>query len=162
MASQKAELEKAHQEELDAVREKTVAETAEGSQSGLRKQLLSLSKFLCAAAAMRRSGDETSIDSHAFEGVLYQVYGGSQEAVSSMIKLVEGADEKIVSVEGSELDITCKGQLNVATLFYLLTMTSLRRRNGEASLRRLRTNDRRECHRSQSRFGPNFGQCSLH
>lgn len=91
---------------------------------------------------MRRSGDETSADSHAFEGVLYQVYGGSQEAVSSMIKLVEGADEKIVSVEGAELDITCERNLNVATQSYLLTMTFLGRRNGEASLRRLRTNDR--------------------
>lgn len=108
LVSQKAELEKAHKEELDAVREKAVAEAKYASKDGLRKQLLSLSKFLCAAAAMRRSGDETSSDSHAFEGVLYQVYGGSQDAVNSMVKLVEGADEKIISVEGTELDITCK------------------------------------------------------
>lgn len=141
LANQKAELEKAHQEELNAIREEPVAKSAVGSQDGLKKQLLSLSKFLCAAAAMRRSGDETSADSHAFEGVLYQVYGGSQEAVSSMIKLVEGADEKIVSVEGAQLDLTCKRYFNVATQFYLLTMTFLCRRNGEASLRRLRTSD---------------------
>lgn len=108
LVSQKTELEKAHKEEVASVREKAVAEADYASKDGLRKQLLSLSKFLCAAAAMRRSGDETSSDSHAFEGVLYQVYGGSQDAVTSMIKLVEGVDEKIVSVEGTELDITCK------------------------------------------------------
>ncbi|KAK5715860.1 hypothetical protein LTS12_027780, partial [Elasticomyces elasticus] len=106
LVSQKTELEKAHKEEVASVREKAVAEAEYASKDGLRKQLLSLSKFLCAAAAMRRSGDETSSDSHAFEGVLYQVYGGSQDAVTSMIKLVEGVDEKIVSVEGTELDIT--------------------------------------------------------
>lgn len=105
LVSQKTELEKAHKEEVASVREKAVAEADYASKDGLRKQLLSLSKFLCAAAAMRRSGDETSSDSHAFEGVLYQVYGGSQDAVTSMIKLVEGVDEKIVSVEGTELDI---------------------------------------------------------
>lgn len=122
LVSQKAELEKAHKEELDAVREKAVAEAKYASKDGLRKQLLSLSKFLCAAAAMRRSGDETSSDSHAFEGVLYQVYGGSQDAVNSMVKLVEGADEKIISVEGTELDITCKSQSSMLLQsFCLLT-----------------------------------------
>lgn len=122
LVTQKAELEKTHKEELDAVREKAVAEAEKSSQDGLRKKLLSLSKFLCAAAAMRRSGDETSSDSHAFEGVLYQVYGGSQDAVNSMIKLVDGADEKIVSVEGNALEITCKPQYSVLLrLFYLLT-----------------------------------------
>ena len=119
LASQKAELEKAHKEELasvqkthkeelESIQKNTVGKATETNEKGLRRQFLTLSKFLCAAAAMRRSGDESSSDSHAFEGVLYQVYGGSQEAVTSMLKLINGVDEKIVGVEGSELEITCK------------------------------------------------------
>ncbi|KAH3363401.1 hypothetical protein KXW94_006642 [Aspergillus fumigatus] len=104
--SQKAALEKAHKEELDAVREKVRAEATEFHQKDLRQRLLSLTKFLCAAAAMRRSGDETSPESRAFEGVLYQVYGGTQDAVSSMLKLIEGVDEKVVSVEGETLEVS--------------------------------------------------------
>ncbi|EAW08008.1 uncharacterized protein ACLA_027300 [Aspergillus clavatus NRRL 1] len=106
LTSQKTALEKTHREELDAVREQATAEAAEASKKDLRQRLLSLTKFLCAAAAMRRSGDETSAESRAFEGVLYQVYGGSQDAVSSMLKLIDGVDEKIASVEGEILEVT--------------------------------------------------------
>ncbi|KAI9924536.1 hypothetical protein ASPWEDRAFT_172497 [Aspergillus wentii DTO 134E9] len=106
LASQKTDLEKAHKEELNALREKSVAEAAEASKKEFEKRLLTLSKFLCAAAAMRRSGDETSNESRGFEGVLYQVYGGSLEAVGFMSKLIDGVDEKIVGVEGEALDIT--------------------------------------------------------
>lgn len=108
LASQKAALDKAHQEELGAAREKAVAEAAESSRKELGDRLLSLSRFLCAAAAMRRSGDETSSESRAFEGVLYQVYGGCREAVTSMLKLIDGVDEGILSVEGETLDFSCK------------------------------------------------------
>ncbi|OGM41974.1 hypothetical protein ABOM_009407 [Aspergillus bombycis] len=106
LATQQAELEKAHKEELDAIQEKAVSEANKASQTDLRQRLLSLSKFLCAAATMRRSGDETSNLTRAFEGVLYQVYGGSHEAVNSMLKLIDGADDKVVSVEGEALEIT--------------------------------------------------------
>lgn len=106
LATQKTELEKAHKEELDAIKENAVSEANESSQTDLRQCLLRLSKFLCAAATMRRSGDETSSLTRAFEGVLYQVYGGSHEAVNSMLKLIDGVDEKVVSVEGETLDIT--------------------------------------------------------
>ncbi|KAB8228726.1 hypothetical protein BDV23DRAFT_166838 [Aspergillus alliaceus] len=106
LATQKTELERAHKEEVDAIKEKAVSEANESSQTDLRQRLLSLSKFLCAAATMRRSGDETSSLTRAFEGVLYQVYGGSHEAVNSMLKLIDGVDEKVVSVEGETLDIT--------------------------------------------------------
>lgn len=108
LANQKAELEKAYNEELDASKTKTIVETSEAHYKDFRRKLLTLSKFLCAAAAMRRSGDESSSDSHAFEGVLYQVYGGSPDAVTSMLKLIDGADEKIIGVEGTALEITCK------------------------------------------------------
>ena len=107
---QKAELEKAHQEELEAVRANAIADATETNARVLREQLLCLSKFLCAAANLRRAGED-SPESRAFEGVLFQVYGGSQEAVTAMIKLVDGADERVIGVEGETLELTCKGFL---------------------------------------------------
>ncbi|PKY02439.1 hypothetical protein P168DRAFT_239204 [Aspergillus campestris IBT 28561] len=106
LTTQKTKTEKAHKAELDAARAAANAEARETREKEYRSRLLSLSKFLCSAAAMRRSGDETSSESRAFEGVLYQVYGGSNEAVESMVKLIGGVDEKIVSVEGEQLDVT--------------------------------------------------------
>ncbi|KAJ5584142.1 uncharacterized protein N7459_003942 [Penicillium hispanicum] len=105
LAKQKAELEKAHQKELEVVRANAIADATEATTRVLQGQFLSVSKFLCAAANLRRAGEE-SPESRAFESVLFQVYGGSQEAVTSMVKLVEGADEKIVSIEGETLELT--------------------------------------------------------
>ncbi|BCR83881.1 uncharacterized protein ACHE_11283A [Aspergillus chevalieri] len=106
LASQKDDLKKGHKEELDSVREKAIAETSETSQKDLRRRLLTLSKFLLAAAEVRRSGDETSTDAQAFEAVLYQVYTGSEDAVTNMLKLIDGVDEKITNLEGTELEVT--------------------------------------------------------
>lgn len=108
LASQKAALEKAHLEELEAVRGNVIADATEASTRVLREQLLTLSKFLCAAANSRHAGDSESLESRAFEGVLFQVYGGNQNAVTSMMKLIEGADENVVSVEGNALEMTCE------------------------------------------------------
>lgn len=107
-AHQKAILEKAHQEELEAVRVRIIAETTESNKKEFEDQLLSLTKFLAAAAAMRHAGESGSNESRAFEAVLYQVYGGSREAVGSMLKLTGSTDEQITSVEGDRLDVTCK------------------------------------------------------
>ncbi|RAL04976.1 uncharacterized protein BO80DRAFT_431535 [Aspergillus ibericus CBS 121593] len=110
LASQKAALEKAHKEQLEALQEQaTAAATAAATNAGeqvLRQRLLNLSKFLCAAATVRRSGDESSSESRAFEGVLYQVYGGTQDAVTSMLKIIDGVDEKVVGVDGTTLEVT--------------------------------------------------------
>lgn len=105
---QKAALEKLHQEELEAVRANAIADATESSARLLREQLLTLTKFLCAAANMRHSGETESLESRALEGVLFQVYGGNQKAVDSMVKLVEGADEKVIGVEGDALEMTCE------------------------------------------------------
>lgn len=124
-------MEKAHKEELEAVREQVRAEVTEAHENDVRERLLSLTKFLCAAAAMRRSGDETSPESRAFEGVLYQVYGGSHDAVSSMLKLIDGVDEQVVSVEGETLEVTCKEILRILielNLFQLINQSRLSRR----------------------------------
>ncbi|KAJ5092711.1 hypothetical protein N7456_008572 [Penicillium angulare] len=105
LVSQKAAITKGHQEELEAVRANAIADATETSTQLLRGQLLTVSKFLCAAANLRRAGDETA-EGRAFEAVLYQVYGGSQDAVTSMLKLIEGADEKLQDIEGVSLDLT--------------------------------------------------------
>jgi len=95
---------------LEAVREQVTAEVKASAKLDFKKQLLTLSQFLRAAAAMRRSGDEASSENRAFEGILFQVYGGSHEAVESMTKLIEGASDKVPSVEGEPLDVTCKSK----------------------------------------------------
>ncbi|PYH33234.1 uncharacterized protein BO87DRAFT_407457 [Aspergillus neoniger CBS 115656] len=106
LVSQKAELEQAHKEQLEAV-QKQATEAASGvRETELRQKLLNLSKFLCAAARVRNTGDETSNESRAFEGVLYQIYGGTQDAVSSMLKIIDGVDEKVVGVDSTLLDVT--------------------------------------------------------
>jgi hypothetical protein len=108
LAVQKTTLEKAHKEALEAARETIIAEIAESKKNESKDQLLILSRFLRAAAAMRHTGDETANENRAFEGVLFQVYGGTHEAVDSMLKLIEGVDEKVSSVESELLDVTCE------------------------------------------------------
>jgi hypothetical protein len=43
----------------------------------------------------------------ALEGVLLNVYSGDENAVATMIKLIEGSEEKTKSVSGDELQTTC-------------------------------------------------------
>ncbi|KAL4815915.1 hypothetical protein BDW67DRAFT_163366 [Aspergillus spinulosporus] len=113
LASQKAELEKA-QKEVEALREKAATatpapaeQTPEVKKEDATQQLLSVSRFLSTAAIRRHRGeDETTPESRAFEGVLAQVYGGHLDAVASMQKLINGADEKVVSVDGERLEVT--------------------------------------------------------
>ena len=100
-------MDKAHKEEVDALNKK-VTEAQESVEKQLRERLLIFSRFLRAAAAMRGMADQNSSDSRAFEGSLYQVYGGTDEAVNAMMKLIEGADEGVLSVESELLDVTCK------------------------------------------------------
>lgn len=101
-------MEKAHKQELEDARLKAATEATESTKKDFKDQLLTLSCFLRAAAAMRRSGDETSSESRAFEGALLLVYGGTEEAVSAMLKLINGDEEKIPSVDTEPLDVTCK------------------------------------------------------
>lgn len=44
----------------------------------------------------------------ALEGVLLNVYCGDENAVTTMLKLIEGTDEKTKGVSGDELQTTCK------------------------------------------------------
>jgi hypothetical protein len=93
---------------LEDAKSKAAAEATETAKAGFREQLLTLSRFLRAAAAMRRAGDGTSSESRAFEGALFQVYVGTEDAVSSMLKLIDGTEDKIPSIDAEPLDVTCK------------------------------------------------------
>ncbi|CAG8187677.1 unnamed protein product [Penicillium nalgiovense] len=106
LAAQKAALAKAHEAELEAVRNNAIADATEASKKTLRQQFYTVTKFLCAAAILRRDGDAITTESRAFEGVLFEVYAGNQSAVNSLLKIAEGADEKINAVEGTTLDFT--------------------------------------------------------
>ncbi|KAL1955636.1 hypothetical protein VTO42DRAFT_8369 [Malbranchea cinnamomea] len=106
LAKQKEELEEAHKKELEAAKQQAVEEATRAADKSFRERLLVLTRFLRAAAAWRVSGDDSSSDSRAFEGALLQVYGGTDEAVSAMIKLIEGSNEQVPSVEGELLEVT--------------------------------------------------------
>ena len=171
LSSQKAALEKAYKEELEAVQEKITAEVNASATQDFRDRLLVLSQFLRAAATMRRSGDETSSENRAFEGVLFQVYGGSQDAVDAMLKLIEAADEKVPSVEGDPLEVTCESRLRPIEFLYLpvsglldVTQTCLFYSRCEREMR-LRTictgysgNRRNHFYRTNCRIRPYFNE----
>lgn len=113
LANQKASLENlenaanAHKVELEKVK-REAAEAIESVKNDFENQLLTLSRFLRAAAALRHSGMGDSNETRAFEGALAQIYGGTEEAVASMLKLINGSEEKLISAEREPLDVTCK------------------------------------------------------
>jgi hypothetical protein len=77
-------------------------------EKAFRLHLLTLSRFLKAAAGRRSEGDEDlDPEGKAFEGVLSNVYTGDAAAVVAIEKLVQGVDEKARDWSG-ELEITCK------------------------------------------------------
>jgi undecaprenyl pyrophosphate synthase len=110
-AAEKAALKKAHEEELERVKEETLAEHTSTSTKKVQNDLLVLSKFLRAAAAKRMNGDEGSNENRAFEGALLQVYGGETPAVAAMEKLIFGADEQVPAVDAEPVDYTCTFQI---------------------------------------------------
>ncbi|KAK4632650.1 uncharacterized protein CLAFUR5_03638 [Fulvia fulva] len=104
---QREELSSQHEKALEKIKEEARVEALSSSASELRKKLLTFSQFLRAAAAKRAIEDETDTDeSRAFEGALLLVYGGDQKAVETAVNIIEGAGERVPSVEGIELPIT--------------------------------------------------------
>ncbi|CAM1509144.1 Fc.00g028830.m01.CDS01 [Cosmosporella sp. VM-42] len=102
-AADKAEWEKG----LEKAKADAVSESKEGLQKTLRENLLLLSQFLRLAAYRREEGQEPESDeSQAIEGVLLAIYTGDEGAVNSMLKLMEGSEDKIVSVPGEQLQTT--------------------------------------------------------
>lgn len=122
LVSQKAALETAHKEEIEAIKQKAAAEAKESQERKLKAQLLTLSQFLRTAASFRHESDEAPVESPAFEGVLFQIYGGTKDAVDSMIKLIDGSEDKVLGVEEHPLDISCK-LLRFFSFFFLCDCT---------------------------------------
>ena len=108
LAKEKSVLESAHKDELDKLKDATLAEAAATSEKESKDKLLILSKFLRAAAAKRQGGDENSAENRAFEGALLLVYGGEAGAVVAMESLIAGVEEKVPTVDQTPSDFTCK------------------------------------------------------
>lgn len=109
MNSDRESLTTSHKSEIESLRAQLEQEAAEKSKLERRKNLLTFSQFLRAAAAKRANVDEAETEeSRAFEGVLLLVYGGDDAAVDAAEKLIEGSDDAVPSVEGSLLSVKCK------------------------------------------------------
>lgn len=122
MEEQLAQYQKVHEQ----YRSRAVSEKAEGDKllakakadavavaeqdfkKSLHQHLLVLSQFLRLAAYRREEAKEPGSDeSQAIEGVLLAIYAGDESAVASMLKLIEGSEEQILSVPGEQLQTTC-------------------------------------------------------
>lgn len=108
-AADRAALEKSLEKSLEKTKADAVAEAKKGFQKSLQDNLLVLSQFLRLAAYRREEGkDPESDESQAVEGVLLAIYSGDESAVDSMLKLVNGTEDQILSVPGEQLQTTCK------------------------------------------------------
>ncbi|KAI1341800.1 hypothetical protein F5Y15DRAFT_348039 [Xylariaceae sp. FL0016] len=122
-ATDKASLEKSLTEKLEKEKADALTKAAENAASEAKKvqhdSLLVLSQFLRLAAARRSEENDAGLDENmALEGVLLNVYSGDEQAVSTMIKLIEGSNDKTYSVSGDELQTTFQ-QVKSAALSYL-------------------------------------------
>ncbi|KAH7073673.1 hypothetical protein BKA63DRAFT_514590 [Paraphoma chrysanthemicola] len=105
-AREKEILRKSHSSELEALRDTLKAEAVLEQKKLLKEKILTLSRFLRAAAARRQLEDDDSDLTKAFEGALLQVYGGDATAVLAAEKLIEGAEDGVPSTEGVVLSVT--------------------------------------------------------
>jgi hypothetical protein len=114
LQAEKAEFEKSFTERAaKELHEKVAAAKAEAVASAEKDQqaaLLLLSQFL-RLAAIRRGDEEADAnldENKALEGVLAKVYTGNQEAVDTMVKLIQGSKDATVSINNEPLATTCK------------------------------------------------------
>ncbi|OTA53293.1 hypothetical protein K449DRAFT_220592 [Hypoxylon sp. EC38] len=107
-AAEKASLEKSLTEKFEKEKAEAISELKAQAVAKSKKiqhdGLLVLSQFLRLAAARRTEEADAGLDENmALEGVLLNVYSGDENAVSTMIKLIEGSEEKTHGVTGEEL-----------------------------------------------------------
>ncbi|KAI1381173.1 hypothetical protein F4677DRAFT_402346 [Hypoxylon crocopeplum] len=110
-AVEKASLEKSLTDKFEKEKVDAISEIKEQAAAEAKKvqhdSLLVLSQFLRLAAARRTEEADAGLDENmALEGVLLNVYSGDDNAVSTMVKLIEGSEEKTYSVTGDELQTT--------------------------------------------------------
>lgn len=116
--AEKAEWEKS----LERAKADAVSEAREDFKKSLKDNFLTLSQFLRLAAYRREEAkDPESDESQAIEGVLLAIYTGDESAVSSMLKLIEGSADQILSVPGEQLQTTCLSFSPVAAKIPWLT-----------------------------------------
>ena len=108
LSAEKAALEASHKDELEKLKDTVTAEVKADAAKEEKEKLLLLSKFLRAAASKRQDGDETAAENRAFEGALLLVYGGDENAVAAMERLIEGSEENVPTVEGPPSEYTCE------------------------------------------------------
>lgn len=111
-AADKAKIEKDLTEKLEKEKADALVAATEKAATDIstvqHDSLLVLSQFLRLAAARRSEDADPSADENmALEGVLLNVYSGDENAVATMMKLIDGSDEKTRSVGGDELQTTC-------------------------------------------------------
>ncbi|KAJ9161009.1 Transcription factor CBF NF-Y histone domain-containing protein [Coniochaeta hoffmannii] len=111
LASEKAAFEKSLTEKLEKEHQAELAKFKEESEKSTSKtlhdNLLVLSQFLRLAAARRAEEADSQADENlALEGVLLNVYSGDENAVATMLKLVQGVEEPTRSTSGETLKTT--------------------------------------------------------
>ena len=105
-AKEKIALEESHGEALTKAKLEALDEATLSSQKKVEDDLLILSQFLHAAAAKRTDGDLDAVEKAAFEGVLLLVYQGNSAAIAAFKDIAAGAEKKVISTSGDELDFT--------------------------------------------------------
>lgn len=109
LAKQKADLEEKHERETAELRQSLQANGVETSAKELKSKLLVFSQFLrCAAAKRVDETNKDSAESKAFEGALLYVYGGDDVAVDTALKVIEGSEEMVPSIDEDVLGVKCK------------------------------------------------------
>jgi hypothetical protein len=99
-----------HEKELSRVRAELETGGKEQSSKDLKAKLLIFSQFLRTAAAKRNMEENPSdpLENDAFEGALLLAYGGDEKAVETAVSIIEGSGEKVPSIDGNLLDVTCE------------------------------------------------------
>jgi len=113
LANEKTAFEKDLTEKLEKEHSSTLTQVKEDAEKNSTKTLhdnfLVLSQFLRLAAARRAEEADSQLDENmALEGVLLNVYSGDENAVATMLKLAEGAEEPTRSTSGETLKTTCR------------------------------------------------------
>lgn len=111
--SEKATFEKNHTErsskELTEAVASAKAEAASAAKEEQESNFLLLSQFLRLAAIRRGEEEDPELEENkALEGLLGRVYTGDAAAVASILSLINGSEEKIYSVNGDALTVSCK------------------------------------------------------
>lgn len=115
--SDKASVDKA----VAQARTEALAEANAAFEKKQHDGLMVVSQFLRLAAYRREeAADPESDETQAIEGVLLAIYAGDESAVSSLLKLVNGTDDKVLSVPGQLLNTDCKFS-NFAIVDFKLT-----------------------------------------